>query len=420
MRTFTKLGAFAAATAAATGLLIAPASAAAPTHPVLVVGGAGGSKIQAADGTVVSGLTAASGINTITVPASAHNEIASGSVGDLLDAGAVTTQEEATSSGSDTQITAEAHTANVSLLGGLITADAVDTTSTAATDGTSITSESTTTLLNLSIKNANVPVTIPQNFTIKLPGIALIVLNLNHVANVGNAASTVGAGVYVRLLGTYGQSPLGTQIFLNPTFAALTTHIPNTPVVVGGNAFGSRLSLHALNLVGIESGPTAQQTLRGGGTDGVTRTNSTAGVHIPDVLSTGVIKTTVEGAVTNTNGNGRTTASIARLNLLDGLIKAKALHSRASAVARANGTTRAFGGATFLGLSIGGQSIPPDTKPNTVINVAGLGRVVIDEVVANNFAVTVHALDIVLSTARAGLPVGTRIELGVASAYVIS
>lgn len=422
MRTSTKLGSFisaAAVTALTAGLLAVPAQAVTP-HPVLVVGGAGGSKVQAASGLVMSGLTAQSGINTITLPASAHNEIADGSVTGLLDAGAVTTREEAEQVGPGADITAKAHTANVSLLGGLLKLDAVDTTSTASYDGTSLSSNSSTTFLGIKITNVDLPVNIPQNFKVKIPNVALIVLNYNSVYNAGNTVATIGAGAFVQLLGKYGDTPLGTRIFLNLTFSALSTHVPNTPEIVGGRAYGSQLTLHALNIIGIESGPTAQQTIAGSGTNGVKKTNSTASVLIPHVLHTSVVQTTVEGDVTTTSGHVQTTASVARLSLLGGLITARSLRAVSSVTARPNGTVVVAGHATFLGLNIGGHAYPINPDANTVVNVAGLGRVTINEVAKNGFAVTVRALDIVLSTARAGLPVGARIELAVASSYVLS
>ena len=76
-----------------------------------------------------------------------------------------------------TSLTSHAETADVDLLGGLITADAVDTTSTTTFTGTDFETNSYTQFVNLKISNFDVPINIARNFTLTIPGVAKVVLN---------------------------------------------------------------------------------------------------------------------------------------------------------------------------------------------------------------------------------------------------
>lgn len=418
MRTITKLGGLTAITALTAGLLAGPA-AAARSHPVLYLGVAGGSKVTLLDGTVTSGYTAPSTVQGSTVPNSAHNSIATAAIPDLLSAGVITTNESVAAAGATgTSLTSHAETADVDLLGGLITADAVDTTSTTTFTGTDFTSESNTQFVNLQISGFTLPVDIPRNFTVKIPGVARIVLN--YAASSRNASTMVsaGAGLVVKLLQGVGDSPLGSKIYLNPTYAAITTHIPETPVVLGGSAYGTQITASVLG-INANVQKTAYQALSASGTDGDVVTNSTVGVSLPNIIDTGVITTTVRGTATNRSGDAQTTAAVANLNLLDGLVKAKVL----KAVAR---TTLASGGhitlrhtSTLVGLRLGGQRIPVSVDPNTRIDVAGLGTVILNQHQNFGFGTTVIAARIIVSTAGLGLPVGASVVIGYASSYIL-
>lgn len=419
MRTSTKLGALVAVAATTAGLLAAPAVAD-PAHPVIYLGVAAGSKITALDGTVTSDLTAPSALQGITVPAAANNNIATAHVGDLLETGAVTTDETASAQGTGAKILSHAKTLGVSLLNGLVTVDAVDTTGSALFDGAAIDAATHTTFANIKISNVNLPVNIPHNFAVNIPGVAKIVLDYSVTYKTGEQVQTSGAGIYVQLLHSFGDSPLGTQIYLNPTYAALSAHVPHLPVLLGGSAYGSRLSINAGDIIGIQSGRTAFQVLSTGGTSGKTVTNSTAGVNIPHVLTAGAVQTTVRGSKTNVSGDVYNTSKIADVNLFDNLITAQAIRTTVEVHAYPDGHVAITDTVKLVGLSIGGREIPVTVSPNTRINVANLGTVILNQQFGNSFDTNARAIYIKLDTARAGLPVGAVIELAVASAYVIS
>jgi hypothetical protein len=81
------------------------------------------------------------------------------------------------------------------------------------------------------------------------------------------------------------------------------------------------------------------------------------------------------------------------------------------------------GNLQFINLKIAGKAIPIDVPPNTTLNIAGLGKVVINEhkelrAPGVAHAYQVIALHITLDTAKAGLPVGAEIIVGVSQAFV--
>ena len=98
------------------------------------------------------------------------------------------------------------------------------------------------------------------------------------------------------------------------------------------------------------------------------------------------------------------------------LISATAIGST-SHVRLDGGTPVTEGNLQFINLKIAGKVIPVDVAPNTTINVAGLGKVVINEQKEQRAPGVGHiyrviALHVTLDTARAGLPVGAEIQIG--------
>lgn len=420
----TRLGSLAAAAttmaAVAATLLGAPAAGAASTHPVIYLGVAAGTSVKAADGTVTSGPTAASTLQGVAVPASAHSNLAGATVGALISTGAIATNQDVAAFAGGAKLTSHAKTLGVNLLRGLVSADVVDTTSTASFNGTSVDGVASTTFANLQIRDINVPVQIPRNYTVNIPGVARIVLDYSSTYRYNGALANIGAGIYIRLLADRGTAPLGTQIYLNPTYAAITAHIPNTPVLVGGTTYGSKVNVAAGDVVNADLGRSALQLLPNGGTHGAFFTNSTASVHIAHVLTTGAVETRVRGVVTKRTGTAQTKADVAGLNLFDGAIKADAVSSSAAVQLRLDGTTVITNRSRFVGLQIGRQHYPVTVEPNTRINVAGLGTVTLNYQSHNDFYTNVRAISVRLSTARAGLSAGAVVEVAYASAYLIS
>ena len=120
--------------------------------PYFYVGHAGGTQIRAFGTTVRSDLTSASGVEGNTFPAHDDNRVLGVNVASgLVKLGAVTTWADAVPVNHGTRTITGARTADVSLLGGLIKADAVETVTTATKTPSGVSSTSSTKYIGLTV-----------------------------------------------------------------------------------------------------------------------------------------------------------------------------------------------------------------------------------------------------------------------------
>jgi hypothetical protein len=410
--------ALAAAAAVATTVVVGQGAAGASTYEF--VGWSGGSIVRAVNNTVTSALTAASSIEGPTIGAADSNSLAAASIPSLASLGAITTNASSGAIPGGVQVISHAKTTGVNLLNGLITANAVDTTAIAKFVNGVVTSDTSTTFVGLHIVGADLPVTIPKNFNVNIPGVVQIVLNASFTAKQGADVMTQGAGLYASLLKPQGQNAAGAAVYLNPTYAAIGAVDPVTNTSVGGYGYGTKVAANAGTLANVRSDPTAPISLAGGGTNGTTKTNAIGAVNLNSVLHIGAITTSATGTNDATVADARTTAEIAGINLFNGLITADAIKAVAHARRPAGGPTTTDRSTTFVNLTIAGKAIPVSVSPNTVINVANLGTVTINGQGVTSNATLVRVIDVKLSTADYGLPVGAHVEIGVAAAWVNS
>jgi hypothetical protein len=380
---------------------------------------AGGTQVQALDAMVSSDLTAQSGV--IGGPAGRSNSNAVATVevlDDLLRTGAITTGASSTAVTDGLRVRSTARTADLRLLGGLITADAVTTTAT--TTGTTTASSYTagTSLLNLRITGVELPADIPKNYTVTIPNVAQVSINGAVSAAKDGARATRAWGLAVVLLQARGDAPAGARIFVNPLFQMVTPIDLEEGAVLGGTAYGTRVRAESDGTVKVTSGPTAAVRTPYSGSNGTTLGNNTAAVNIPGLLTTAAV-----GSATTSSRSGESDAvvhntnEVATVNLLGGLVTADAIR----VVARGTQTSGVYRGTmkmSLLNLTVGGRAIPVDVAPNTAIHVAGLGRVVVNQQVQRGKVNVIRGVYITLDTSRAGLPVGATIEIAVASTSI--
>ncbi|MFC7502197.1 choice-of-anchor P family protein, partial [Nocardioides sp. GCM10030258] len=184
---------------------------------------------------------------------------------------------------------------------------------------------------------------------------------------------------------------------------------------LSGTAYGTRVDASVGDSIQVISDPTARVGTPYGSSNGKTLTNTTAGVNVPGVLTTGVVTSTTT-STRDVFGNAEivNTNRTAGLNLLGGLIKATAIKVTASGKLQ-DGVWTSDMKMELVNLVIAGKTIPINVSPNTVINVAGLGEVAINLQRKHPGGAYLNRIDgvrITLSTAQAGLPVGAVIELG--------
>jgi hypothetical protein len=179
-----------------------PAQAAFPDYNF--GGSAGGTQITAVGTTISSSATAQSTLFGF-YPGQSTNKVASVQAGALASVGAVNTDVTATSQGNGYKLVSHARTADVSLLGGSIKVQAVDTTSTASVDDAHpATGETRTQLLGLTIGGKTYPVDVAPNTGVNIPGVASVTVNAQQTVVSGKTVITRGAGLIVTLLAPRG------------------------------------------------------------------------------------------------------------------------------------------------------------------------------------------------------------------------
>jgi hypothetical protein len=415
----------AVATAVLGGVLVAPGAVfAAPTNHHFI-GFAGGSAVKALGSTVESDLTSQAAVDTVETGVSNSNTAATAVVNGVLTASAVTTSVQTVAVPGGVQLISTSHTAGASLLNGAITVGAVDTvnTTTVMDDANrTITNTTHTTFVDLRIAGAQIPVNIPQNFNVTIPGVASVYLNEGYVFQGppgSGAVFTIGSGLYVTLLKGYGASPAGTEVYLNPTYTAIATVLQQEGPLIGGLAFGTMIDGAVGDFVRVNSGPTAQQTQPFVGTNGLDQVNSTGYVNLGQAAQVGAVSSTANGVKSSAvTSYSRMTTNLAHVNLLNGAITADAITGQAYAGANTDGTTSTSTYESLVNLSIGGKPIPVNVAPNTVIKLGDIATIVIRKEAKSPFAAVVEALEVTINTATLGLPAGARIIVGYASAAV--
>lgn len=399
----------------ASALISPTAAGAASTVPVLN-GIAAGSNVVGLNGVLTSGPTAGSGLACATKAGLSNtNSVASASVASLLSLGAVTTSVTSAAIVGGFSITSRARTASISVLGGKIKADAVETTSVAKMVLGVYSSTSSTKFVNLRIPGKTIPVIIPKNYTISIPGVIGITLNLafsNKMATGGFQG--VGVGIRVQLLGAVGNSPAGTLILVSPTIAEA-----GTPVLapVGGSGYVAKATIAGGTVLSASLGNVATSGIGCKGTGGKDRITTTGAFNLPGVHLDGA-STTANGLATTTLSDARMQVDVAGVNLFGGQITADALKGVAHVNRTGAGPTAVGMSTQLVNLRIGGHLVAVNVSPNTVITVAGLGKVTINTQLGSANRAVVRLLDIVLSTAGYGLPAGAHVEVGFASAQV--
>lgn len=381
-------------------------------------GTAGGTQIRALGSTIRSDLTSSSAVVGTSYPASTSNKLAALDVAHLLNVEAIATSASATRTGTTISQTSAAKTVHVSVLGGLITADALDTHSVAWRTGTNLGGDTSTKFVRLKIAGQTIPIDLPKNFTISLPGVATVVINESITTQKAGVVSSHGSAIKVTLLDSRAGTPIGSTIVVDPVTSSLAPSMPTNVTKVGGYGYGTRVLAHAGPSIRAESGPTAYGVLPIFGTNGYTVTNSTLAVNLPGLLSAGAIETTNKSTSVPITADVTNTNETARVSLLNGLITADAIKVTAHLAKKADGTSATDASTKLVHLRIAGIVIPIDVPPNTTITIPLIGTVVIDQQIRTATRITVTGLHLTLSVALPGLPVGTDIEVAVASSWV--
>ncbi len=124
--------------------------------------------------------------------------------------------------------------------------------------------------------------------------------------------------------------------------------------------------------------------------------------------------TTTEGSTSDT---AQTLVSVQGVNVLSGLITANQIHGEVASTITATVATSSVVDASFSGLTIAGNAINGTPGPNTTVQLANLGYVVLNETGITNGTDYTYAglnmIDLYVTRSNSqGLPVGARIVIG--------
>ena len=154
------------------------------------------------------------------------------------------------------------------------------------------------------------------------------------------------------------------------------------------------------------------------GTNGKALVGTVGPANIPGLLTVDATTASSYAKRTATRANNKESVTIAGLSLLGGLITADGI----TAVANVNVSDTDFAlsthGSGFTNLVIGGQKIDPDVKHNTVIPLAGIGKVTVFGVTKSgetnsDESLSVNMLNLtVTQTNSLNLPVGATLSIG--------
>ncbi len=193
-----------------------------------------------------------------------------------------------------------------------------------------------------------------------------------------------------------------------------TTNAAETDFLFSANAYGTKVNVGNL----VKSGPTATSGIGAG--CGTTRApthseNTVLSVNLAPTLTTGVIFTTADGVVLQ-NGTQRATATAETYgaNVLAGLISADLVKAVSTITHDAGGFHTSAAGTEFVNLVVAGNLLGANTAPNTRIELAGLGHVIINEQIAKTSmrgkSLTVNGILVVITQANVlNIKVGTNI-----------
>jgi hypothetical protein len=349
-------------------------------------------------------------------PASVQNSVASIDLGPI-----VTTSETANDTVASMYDSTSAAVQSVStvqglsVLGGAITATALEAVANSTASGKTASSNGKgSTFVDLVVNGHAIGGTPEPNTRIEIPGIGVVTLNEQTVRQGPGVASSIDVemiDVRVTTANSFGL-PVGAEVVV--AHAASNIAVPPVPVAVDASSY----ALYAFGSVPgsfVQSGPWAPAQIP---CSGGTAQDSLARL----TLAYAALGTMVDSAAGSAEPGVSTAAAqsqIQDVNLLAGLITASAITSDASVELK--GHFSRIGSVSIVSGSIAGARISASPAPNTVIKLAGLGYVILNEEKATFDAGSVHlivnAIHVVVTTRNVlGLPVGASIIVAHSSA----
>ena len=383
----------------------APALANANAKEIGFEGSAYGTSVNVG-GVVKSGRSALSVLGCTSQVGVTHTNTAAS-----VNAAVITTGTIDTSTASETTATGVASTSTttvqgVSILGGLVSATALQSVSTTSRDNSTkklSISAAGTTFTNLKVLGIPITIQPAPNTTIALPGVGEVILN-QQTGHVGtNTAGLTVIAIHVIVNITTPLAPKGTQVVVS--YANSSLGGPFGGLLSGLSYAASANVLSSTVLVG----QVFPQPLACFGTGGATRTNGGALVSVPPVVVSGTAVDTAEGTARK-HPQAETSSTIQGLNLL-GLVTATAVKADVTAT----GNPPALGdNSSFLDLVVAGTPITIQPAPNTKLTLAGIGTLWLHRVIKTSTSIRVIMIQLIVTVP--GNPLGLALNTTVHAA----
>jgi hypothetical protein len=207
-------------------------------------------------------------------------------------------------------------------------------------------------------------------------------------------------------------------VLLNPTQSIVVPAPPPAAPQIGGIGYSTQIKAHVGPALDVDAGPSAFVSTPPGGTQGETIQNATTEVSVPQVLHVAAVKSWTTGKTVPGHGKVKVNNELAGLDVLNGLITADAINTSAVVKKKKSKKVTTKLDTELVNLTVAGQAIPVHVGRDTSVDIAGVGRLVLNEQVRKDWGGYIRALHLTLTTAQYGLPVGAEIEVGVALGWV--
>ncbi|QYJ16361.1 hypothetical protein Rxycam_02194 [Rubrobacter xylanophilus DSM 9941] len=351
------------------------------------------------------------------------NSVDSLDAGRVLKAGVLRSTVFTRKTSTSAQVRNTSTVSGLNLLDGLITADAVRAVANTNADARRITvSAAGSSFVDLRVNGRRVADVSP-NTRIDLPGLGYVVLKSVVPGGNGKSLRTVRVEMITVVItreNDFGL-PVGARIVVAHAYSGFSRNQPE--VIVGGQAYAATANARIGDTLQNNIGKAAFVVMGCEGTGGKVRTNNIAALSVGDVLSIGSGRTTAFGGRRDSGTVARTTATVQDLSLLGGLITADAVKAVAQDTFRNGRRISSTQGTEFARLRVAGIPLPINVRPNTRLDLPGLGYVVVNEqqipAAGSDARTQVNGLRVVVTQDNLlGLPVGAQITVAHASSRV--
>jgi len=407
---------------AALGLIIVIAASRTPAFaalPAIADGDAYAARIDANIGgrnNLSAGPVAPAALNCDTRSATDQNSVATIALEPIISSSG-TASDTVTSiyGSSNVAVQSSSVIQGVDVLGGAVTATTVQAVANSGvTNGSASSNANGSMFVGLTVAGQSISGTPAPNTRIPLPGLGVVILNEESMSRNRSVATGITVNmIHVRITqsNSFGL-PVGASVIVGHADSSIAT--PPVPVTLDASSY----ALLATGLAGpgsAKSGPWAPARIP---CTGGTAQDSLAQLTLT-FASLGSMVDSAMGQVASGGSSAAAQSQVQNVNVLSGLIAASAVTTDATVTL--NGSPTRSGSVSIVNGSIAGVPISSSPSPNTRVNIANLGYVILNEqqgsLGRHSAKIVVNAIHLVVTANNSlGLPVGANVIIANATA----